>query len=845
MRTAVLFEKGETAINGAVALGSLRRLNPDSEADKRWLNATGIAECRNNVVVLVAQGHLLEFPEPDEVDPKRWGGAWRYEQLPISPHENELKLVPVRDEKRSDRFARSRLKLIGDQLKSADRVVIATDTDRAGEAIGHNILDYLKWHGRVQRLWLKDTTPENFDKFWREMENDRDSAARYEPFAWAERGRAYEDYTNGMTGSRGSNLRLKPKEFARDPINAGNVMSPLVGLIVSREDKIRTFVPRDYWVVEAKVGLPTGKTLDMAYQPRDEETRLWRKEDAEAIVAAATGLSAPLHVETREEKVGPPRPFNTSGLQKAAGAVFRFKPSTTQKIVEKLRERGFLTYPRTPSQFYPEDRIGQLNGVAEKLAANFTELSDAAAKVASAPTMRMGSRYNAAKTTSHHAIMPTAKVPRPGDLSDDERKIYTLVARNYLAQHLPDAVDLKTTIALEVPLSGGIQERIGDKIDLKAIGTIEKSPGWRAADNRTGGKDSRLPPVKNGDIGQVQQVAAGARRTEPPSRFKQTEITGVMSRLIDHIDDMVDDPAERKRLRLALTTANPDEPKGLGSPATQAAIVDKVIHDGLITVDDKGYLIPTAKGEIKVAGWRSHYPSQVDPVSRAQTESDLLAIEEAGSPAKARDLYHAFCHDARQRAVAITEHLRDATPVIPGHVTVERSVSGKMALAAKAAAKRSGVKLSADILKDFEATRAFLDNNQEPEESRGKPTPQQLETIRRNAAPLGHELKEGWEELLNRKSASSLIDKMMQARNKFQRLDGKPIPASEAQIKAVASKAARLGVTPPDGGKEGLSFKQASDFLDDGNSARKSPGSRGTTRPGGRQFGGRSRGNER
>ncbi|WP_044561089.1 DNA topoisomerase [Azospirillum sp. B4] len=809
MRTVVLFEKGTAAAIGAAALGpASRKIDPDKQADVKWLESAGQIECKNNTVVVVARGHLLEPMEPDEFDAK-WAGSWKFSQLPIAPA--ELRYRPSRDERGSDAFARGRLRLIGELLKGADRLVIATDMDRAGEAIAYNIIDHLKWRGRTQRLRMKDTTVDGFPAFWKEMESDPNSAARYEPLAWEERARTHEDYVNGMTASRGASLKLKPPELGfRESYNSGNVMSPVVGLLAKLEDRIRAFKPRDFFVIQADVDTERRHQVMLSYEPREEESRLWYREEAEAIAAAAKGHKGALQVETKPVNEGPPRPYNTAAIHKAAGAVFKFSPDKTQKIIEGLYLEGFITYPRTPGVFYPEARIGQVPTIARNLGQVFPALSNVAGTVAHQAVVRRGSRYNDAKAAAHQGIMPTTK--KPVGLTEDQVKVYQLIARNWLSQHLPDAVDLRTSIKLPIPFPASVK-REGSLV-LSATGSVEQDPGWRIADAGHGSKsrDKRLPPVKDGEGALVTDAFVEQRRTEPPKRIKLVDLTSVMAKLIDHLDQFVSDPAELKRLKNALKTDDPDNPKGLGSPSTYAPISKKVRDEGFVR-EEKGFVVPTAKGFIKVASWEGCYPTQVDPVTRAETEFELSHIGNSRSPAEARQRYQQYCEAANRRAAAMTQALESAGPVVPDHVSVERAVSPKMAKFAKDMAARSGVKLDKATLGSFDKLKSFVDTHKETDEERQVRTPKQTDAITKLAPLVGYKLPEGWEKTMSRQDAIKALDAMGKLMKEGVRVDGTPIPPTQGQVSAITNMtglAAKRGITAPD--PKSMTFKTASEF---------------------------------
>jgi DNA topoisomerase-3 len=823
-KIVVIREKFEQGPPLAAVIGTVARFDPASDADKRDAKRRGFIECRGGVVVTWVRGHAFEQVPPDDVD-DRWAGAWRFDTLPIDPEETR---IGKRFASSPDRFFERQVPLVADLARGAELVVIATDPDRAGEAIGHDLIDHIR-PGRgtgLRRMRLKDTTADEMGRLWRAVRDDEGSVARHLPEAWEERARSYEDYVAGYTASRASQLRLVPRELGRAVMPAGNVMTPTLALIVDREDAIRTFVPRVFWTIEATVAA-AGHRVVLTYAPKAEAERIWEKAQADAAVRAARGHRGPLRVSEKSETSEPPRPYNRSALDKDAGAVLGFSLDRTEKALQSLYEAGFVTYPRTPNTYYEPGYREKIPAIAAAAGA-IGALAQAADAVAKRPRPR-SKWYDGAKTTAHSAIHPTGKPPR--DLDADETALYALIAANWLANHLDPAEDAVTTIRLDLPVEGRKAP-----LPLTCTGRVEISPGWRiaaaavregfgrrrsaapaarrtraradasGADDAPSGADAgaeisgQLPRIPDGMRGEIEEVRAREGKTTPPKRFKTTELTSVMGRLIDHVDD----PA----LKRALRGDDPEQPRGLGTDATRKATVEKLEAYAMIRISSSDEVAPTAKGTVCIAGWRRWFPEFCDVATRAETELELGAIGGASSPAEAERRYRAYCEKARERVARLVRALADASPVVPDHVAPEDLAAQRTGAAvgegsklhrfASRIAEALGIPLEADP-DDAAALGAFIDRHKaEFEAGRGdraarRPmTDKQIAALERNAADL--DLPEDWRTAWGAAEASAALDRVLGGRTRGGGGSGsKGAPAKPSRPRPGADGGARSG----------------------------------------------------
>lgn len=760
----------------------------------------GWIETRRGAVTW-GRGHMVRAKQPGAIDPK-WG-QWSLASLPVLPDAVATEVDPE---------MRRQVELIRKLVAKARRVVLATDWDREGCLLGNEIVEACG-RGFDDRLALRSVEPSDIKAEIAAMERNRAAnITRHHAMALEAAARAYADYCEGMTFTRAATLALPAQEMARDVLHYGPVQTALVALVVERERAIREHVPRDYYRIRAEVRSAAGHGLAMSHAPgvnsrTGEDYRLYDAGLAERIRAAAAAFRGPLRVEASAVQVQPPRPFSQTSLQSAAGRAFGWSPSKTLELAQSIYDKGLITYPRTPCQYYPGSRIDKIEPILQAL----RDLPELAALLPARPEIRHGSRYNDEKTGAHEAIGPTGA--RPTGLSADEAKLYGLIATNWLANHLPAGIDDRTRIAFAVAVDGVDRE-------FTATGRVERSAGWRAVkgagavddeDDEAQDKGSRLPPVTDGEEGEVTKAAVDPRRTEPPERFLLTDLTAVMGNLKLYISD--------PRLKAALTTDDPDMPKGLGTDATRAAhlldVMDttdpavKKAMDGKDGDPRKRYLtlargtrqvMPTPKAFFLIGAYERVHPPFAGYVARAEREYELSRIGAAASRAEAEERHAVYVETVKRDVLTATEHFRRASrlraediPHADGYG--EARVSDKMIALARTIARDRGLKLP-DV-SDHAAVKAFLDTHARKHDADEPATERQLETIARYAADAGL-AEDEWKRALTFGEARALLDRVMGAVKAGQRLDGGVVAMSEAQMRAVEKAAEKGGAPLPD-----------------------------------------------
>jgi len=521
-------------------------------------------------VMTWAVGHLVQLAEPDEYDAKF--KKWRMADLPIVP--DDFKLV-VRDER-----SRKQMSVITKLLKrdDVDLVINACDAGREGELIFAWLYEKAGARKPVQRLWLSSMTAAAI----RQAFDDLRPAQEFGRLEKAARSRSEADWIVGMNATRAATIRLRSSFDGA--VSLGRVQTPTLAIVARREEEIRAFKPEPYWLVDAvfdpqegERGRRYGGRYHAGAQPR-----LKTAAEAEAIVAAVRGQVGEitkLDLSTKKERA--PLLYDLTSLQRDANTRFGFSARRTLAAAQRLyEEHTALTYPRTSSRFLTGDMAGEIKPTAE-LVGKRREYARAAAYVTGLDTLPLGRVVNDAKVTDHHAIIPTRSEHPVDRMSDDDKRVYDLVARRFLAVFHPDAVfentRLETTVAEHV---------------FRTRGRVLLVPGWRGvygeglddgaseADSDEGASQA-LPKLTRGEAVDTLEVEAAEKETKPPRRYSDASLLGAM----ETAGKLVDDDELREAMK----------DSGIGTPATRAAIIERLIDVGYIERDGRA-LVATDKG---------------------------------------------------------------------------------------------------------------------------------------------------------------------------------------------------------------------------------------------------------
>ncbi|WP_151631863.1 DNA topoisomerase III [Noviherbaspirillum aerium] len=554
-KTLIIAEKPSVANDIAKALGGFTKHDEYFES--------------NEYVLSSAVGHLVEIGVPEEYDVKR--GKWTFTHLPMIPPHFALNPIAKTE---------SRLKVLTRLIKRKDvsGLINACDAGREGELIFRLIAQYAKAKQPIRRLWLQSMTPGAIRDGFSRLREDQEML----PLADAARCRSEADWLIGINGTRAMTA-FNSKEGGFYLTTVGRVQTPTLSIVVEREEKIKSFVPRDYWEVRAEficaAGIYEGRWLDTKFKkdetdPEKKAERLWSKAAAESIVAACRGKQGTVTEESKPATQIAPALFDLTSLQREANARFGFSAKNTLGLAQALYEKHkVLTYPRTDSRHLPEDYINTVRQTLEVVAENHN-YQQFASQILNKNWVKPNKRiFDNSKISDHFAIIPTTQAPK--NLSEPEQKLYDLVTRRFMAVFFPAAEFLVTTRYTEV---SGHQ--------FKTEGKVMTNPGWLAIYGREAANEDdkenagTLVPVAKGEKVQTEKVTANGLVTKPPARYSEATLLSAMEGAGKLVDD--------EELREAMAG------KGLGTPATRAAIIEGLLNEKYLLREGRE-IIPTAK----------------------------------------------------------------------------------------------------------------------------------------------------------------------------------------------------------------------------------------------------------
>ena len=508
-----------------------------------------------NYIITWALGHLVTLADPDAYDDRY--KAWRLEDLPMLP--DKMKLVTIKQTSKQYRAVSALMK-----REDVDKLVIATDAGREGELVARWIMTKAHCKKPAYRLWISSQT----DKAIKEGFQNLKPAKEYDNLYHSAQARAEADWLVGLNTTRALTCKYNAQ------LSAGRVQTPTLALIVKREEEILAFQPKDYYSVQAIF-----KGFNATFRDKKNNTRFSDKAFAEKIAESAKGKKGIVSkVEKTAKKTPPPAAYDLTELQRDANKKYGYSAKQTLSLMQSLYEyHKVLTYPRTDSRYITDDIVATIPERLRAMAVGPYQSS--AMKLARSPIQ---TKYivNNAKVTDHHAIIPTEQSPNLSKLSFEERNIYDLVVRRFMA-------------VLSAPMEYDevkLQIDVGEN-SFYAKGKTVKSAGWKEfygmtddeEDEDTENRSQDLPEIRQGVQLDVINTKIISGKTRPPARYTEATLLSAMENPAGQIED--------KNLKKVIATTS-----GLGTPATRADIIEKLFDN--FSIERVGKEIhPTAKGK--------------------------------------------------------------------------------------------------------------------------------------------------------------------------------------------------------------------------------------------------------
>lgn len=529
MKSLVIAEKPSVARDIARVLGANQKNG-------------GVLEGKKYVVTW-ALGHLITLADPEEYDKKY--EKWEMSTLPMMP--KDMKLVVIRQTGKQFSVVKTQL-----FRKDIEEIIIATDAGREGELVARWILEKAGCHKPIKRLWISSVT----DKAIKEgFANLKDGHA-YDNLYRAAVARAEADWLVGMNGTRALTCKYNAQ------LSCGRVQTPTLAMIARREEEIRQFTPKEYYGVSVE-------TQDVKWTWRDEKTKSFRtfsREKAEEIRRKTETASLEVtRIEEKTKKFMAPGLYDLTTLQREANQKYGFSAKETLNIMQRLYENHkVLTYPRTDSRYIGKDIVPTIR---ERLkACGIGPYRKLAGALMNKPVQANSSFVDDKKVSDHHAIIPTEQFVQLDHMTNEERKIYDMVVRRFLAVLYPPFEYQQVT--MEAKAAGET---------FAASGKVVKSQGWKevyeggdqeeSEEDEEKLKDQRLPKMQTGQKLKVLRAALNTGKTKPPARFTEATLLAAMENPVKFMET---------RDKEAVKTIG--ETGGLGTVATRADIIEKLFH---------------------------------------------------------------------------------------------------------------------------------------------------------------------------------------------------------------------------------------------------------------------------
>lgn len=549
-------------------------------------------------VITWALGHLVTLADPDiyDINLKKWS----MDTLPMLPKKMELTVIP----KTAKHFGEVRKVM---KRNDIDELVLATDPAREGELVGRWIIEKVGFRKPIKRLWISSQTDKAIIDGFKRLKPGNDYLNLYQSAVC----RAEADWLIGLNVTRALTCKYNAQ------LSAGRVQTPILSMIIEREEEIKRFKPKEYYII-------TGKTKDfkLQWQNKDGNPKIFDENFAKEVLMKVTGKSGKIiDVEENNRKQYSPALYDLTELQREANRIYGYSAKETLSIMQRLYDNyKVLTYPRTDSRYISSDIVPTLPDRLKAI--SFGQYGKIANGILKNKIVSHRGFVDDRKITDHHAIIPTEERMNISNLNNEERNIYNMVIKRFLSVMLPPFEYLQITIKAEV--NGEI---------FTAKGKIVKSKGWKTVydsdenleennedKNAEGLKDQILPMIKKGDNISFVSVDLQKLQTKPPTRFNEATLLSAM-----------ENPQKYVQMDSELSKTL-GETGGLGTVATRADIIEKLFNSFYIEKKGKE-IIPTSKGrqlidlvpdELKSPLLTAKWERELDLISRGKMDGNTF-----------------------------------------------------------------------------------------------------------------------------------------------------------------------------------------------------------------------------
>ncbi|MDO4542321.1 MAG: DNA topoisomerase III [Bacillota bacterium] len=598
-KTLVLAEKPSVARELAAVLGAKTKGDGCLRGDR--------------YIVTWALGHLVTLAEPEHYGDQY--KKWTMDTLPMLPKNMDLKVIP----ETSKQYSKVKSLL---RSKEVDSIIIATDAGREGELVARWIIAKSGVKKPIKRLWISSQTTKAIKEGFSNLKDGKD----YLPLYYSAQSRAEADWLVGLNVTRALTCKFNAQ------LSAGRVQTPTLALLVNREREIQSFKPKDYYTVKADLGKFFVTRVD-----EKGNSAIYDKTIAEEIQKKINRAAFKVEdIKISKKSVPPPLLYDLTELQRDANKLYKFSPKETLNYMQRLYENHkVLTYPRTDSKYLTADIVPTLNQRLQAI--SFGELSGPVREILREKRSIAKTNVNDAKVSDHHAIIPTEEKPNLLKMSDEEKKIYFMVLRRFIAAFYPnfDYSNLRITLTAA-----------GES--FTAQGKVVVNKGWQKVYEWTDDEpeeDQNLPEMKKGDTFTCVSTQLKTQKTKAPSRYTEASLLGAMENPSKYITD--------KKMKEFIGG-------GLGTPATRGDIIEKLYNAFYVEKKDN-VMIPTAKAMQLI----DLVPTDLkEPLLTAKWEQQLEAIAKGKTDAKS------FLADIRAYSASLVKMVANSNAVyVPDNLT--------------------------------------------------------------------------------------------------------------------------------------------------------------------------------
>lgn len=593
-----------------------------------------------NYIVTWAMGHLVELADPTRYN-EAWK-AWRMEDLPMLPDKMKHKVIG----RTSHQFRLIRSIF---QRNDVSDLVIATDAGREGELVARWIMRLGGWKGKIKRLWISSQTDLAIRQGFQQLKDGH----VYDNLFRAAECRAEADWIIGLNITRALSCKYDAQ------LSAGRVQTPTLALIIARENDIQAFVPEKYWTLQADLG-----DFTAIWQNKNGVNRFKDQNIANEIAAKTEGKTGVITArEEKKKSMPPPLAYDLTALQADANRILGFSAKMTLQVLQGLYERHKIaTYPRTDSRHITTDMV---NTLKDRIKAIENTQFKSVVKKLLQEDLKVTKRFvDNKKVSDHHAIIPTEERVQADRLNAEEKQLWRLIARRFLAVLSPDYRYNIITLAIDVE---------GQKFVAK--GKKITSPGWKAIEGQDSSNNEEedvlvqnLGKYSKGDRVTIKKIQVKQGLTQPPPRYTE----GTLLEAMENAGKFI----EEKELKESIKKG------GLGTPATRADIIEKLFSNYYIEKNGK-QLVPTGKGMELLEIVPEEF---ISPALTARWELRLSGI------AQGEENSRTFQEDIRKNAVRLVNQVKISTiPYKPRNLSnIDCPICGKKFLTGR---DKKGVKM--------------------------------------------------------------------------------------------------------------------------------------------------------